>query len=51
MAHARSQGLDARASFVVAGVDALPRRDGGFDVVASGLVLNFLPDPGKGLSP
>ena len=48
--HARSYLRDARASFVVAGADALPCRDGGFDVVASGLVLNFLPDPGKAVA-
>jgi SAM-dependent methyltransferase len=45
VAHARSHVPDARASFVVTGADALPGRDGGFDGVVSGLVLNFLPDP------
>lgn len=45
VAHARSHVSDARASFVVAGAGALPSRDGGFDAVVSGLVLNFLPDP------
>jgi trans-aconitate methyltransferase len=44
--HARRQLSDARVTFHVAGADALPRRDGGFDVAVSGLVLNFLPDPG-----
>jgi SAM-dependent methyltransferase len=43
--HARSNLADARVSFVVAGDDALPRRDEGFDLVASGLALNFLPEP------
>jgi SAM-dependent methyltransferase len=43
--HARNNLPDARVSFVAAGADALPRRDGGFDVAVSGLVLNFLPDP------
>jgi SAM-dependent methyltransferase len=43
--HAERDISDARASFVVAGADALPRRDGGFDLVVSGLALNFLPDP------
>jgi len=47
--HARRNILDARVSFSVAGVDALPRRDGGFDEAVSGLVLNFLPDPGRAL--
>jgi SAM-dependent methyltransferase len=38
-------GAALPARFVVAGVDDLPGRDGGFDVVVSGLVLNFLPRP------
>lgn len=42
--HARAQLADPRVSFVVAGVDALPTRAGGFDAVASALVFNFLPD-------
>src|SRR5512143_3975563 len=45
--HARKSLPDARASFVVAGAEALPSRDDGFDAVVSGLVLNFLPDPGE----
>ena len=48
--HARKNLSDGRASFVVAGAEALPRRDGGFDAVVSGLVLNFLPDPGEALA-
>jgi len=43
--HAREHLADPRVSFAVAGSDALPRRDGGFDVAVLGLVLNFLPDP------
>lgn len=43
--HARAHVADLRASFIVAGADALPHRDGGFDVAVSGLVLNFLPNP------
>jgi SAM-dependent methyltransferase len=43
--HARKHLPDRRASFVVAGADDLPRREGGFDLVVSSLVLNFLPDP------
>jgi SAM-dependent methyltransferase len=43
--HARKRLIDPRVSFAVAGSGALPRRDGGFDVTVSGLVLNFLPDP------
>jgi len=46
IAHARSNVADARASFVVAGVDALPSRQDGFDAIVSGLVLNFLPNSG-----
>lgn len=34
---------------VVASTDALPAHDAGYDVVASSLVLNFLPDPVKAL--
>lgn len=41
---ARSQLSDPRVRFEVAGAGALPRRPGGFDVVISGLALNFLPD-------
>ena len=33
------------ATFVVTNADDLPSRDGGFDVIVSGLVLNFLPQP------
>lgn len=42
---ARTQQSDARVRFEVSDVSALPRRVSGFDVVASNLVLNFLPDP------
>ena len=31
-------------------MDALPRRNGGFDAVVSGLVLNFLPNPEEALA-
>ncbi len=50
VAHARRSVPDARASFVVADTEALPVRAGGFDVVASGLVLNFLPKPGAAIA-
>ncbi|HEU4333317.1 MAG TPA: methyltransferase domain-containing protein [Candidatus Eisenbacteria bacterium] len=50
IAHARETFQDPRVTFVVAGVDALPRRDGGFDGVVSGLVLNFLPEPERALA-
>src|SRR5688572_8730901 len=42
--HARRSLANPRASFVVAGADALPFRAGGFEAVVSGLALNFLPD-------
>ena len=48
--HARKSVPNPRASFVLAGTEALPRREGGFDAVVSGLVLNFLPDAGKAVS-
>ena len=41
--HARRNVADDRAAFVVAGADSLPTRQGGFDAIVSGLVLNFLP--------
>ena len=34
-------------TFLIAGVDKLPRRNHGFDAVVSGLVLNFLPAPAE----
>lgn len=50
IAHARKNLSDARASFVVTGAEALPHREGGFDAIVSGLVLNFLPDPGQAVA-
>ncbi len=47
---ARSRVSDPRVSFVLAGADDLPKRDGGFDAVVSGLVLNFVPDPEKAVT-
>jgi len=43
-AHAGAE-LGSEVSVLVAEVGDLPPRDGGYDVVASSLVLNFLPDP------
>jgi ubiquinone/menaquinone biosynthesis C-methylase UbiE len=48
--HARAKIPDERASFVVAGADALPKRVGGFDMIVSGLALNFLPKPERALA-
>jgi trans-aconitate methyltransferase len=47
--HAREALPDARVTFVVAGSDALPSREGGFDLIVSGLALNFLPNVGRAL--
>jgi ubiquinone/menaquinone biosynthesis C-methylase UbiE len=43
--HARSALPDERVQFVTARADRLPSRAAGYDVVASSLVLNFIPDP------
>jgi SAM-dependent methyltransferase len=45
VAHARNGIADSRATFVTAGADDLPTRDGGFDWIVSSLVLNFVPEP------
>jgi SAM-dependent methyltransferase len=46
VAHARARLADPRARFVVADARALPVAGARFDAVVSGLVLNFVPDPG-----
>jgi SAM-dependent methyltransferase len=46
VAHARARLADPRARFVVADARALPLAGARFDAVVSGLVLNFVPDPG-----
>lgn len=43
--HAQASLAAAPATFVVGDADRLPYREGGFDIAASGLVVNFLPDP------
>jgi SAM-dependent methyltransferase len=50
VAYARQHTPDPRAQFVAAELSDLPRVDRGFDAVVSGLVLNFLPEPGDGVS-
>jgi len=45
VSYARKAKMDCPAEFLIAGADDLPHRDGSFDVIASGLVLNFLPNP------
>lgn len=48
--HGRRELDDSRTTFVVAGADDLPRRSGGFDVVVSGMALNFFPDPQRAMA-
>jgi SAM-dependent methyltransferase len=43
--HARTIARDTRATFLQGDAEALPVEDGSFDVVVSGLVINFVPDP------
>lgn len=45
IAHARAALPDHRVQFLTASADTLPTRAAGYDVVASSLVLNFIPDP------
>ena len=42
--HARLQPVGQRAEFHLADAQSLPFQDGAFDIVASALVLNFIPD-------
>ncbi|WP_138464262.1 class I SAM-dependent methyltransferase [Poseidonocella sp. HB161398] len=49
-AHARAAISDPRARFATADAADLPAEDGSADIVASGLVLNFLPDRLAGLA-
>ena len=50
VAYARAHVEDERARFDVGNAMALPHESGHFDVVVSGLVLNFVPEPGTALS-
>jgi len=50
VAYAREHVTDEHASFEVGDAQALPFEDGGFDAVVSGLVLNFIPSPERGLA-
>lgn len=45
-----AERLDGRAELKVASGEELPFQDGQFDVVVSGLALNFMPDPHAALS-
>jgi SAM-dependent methyltransferase len=48
--HTRRHVQDPRVSFVAAGVEELPGELRNFDAVVSGLVLNFIPNPGSALA-
>jgi SAM-dependent methyltransferase len=47
--YARARLPDRRARFVVADARQLPVGDARFDIVVSGLVLNFVPDPAQAM--
>jgi SAM-dependent methyltransferase len=47
ISHARRSLDHPAVTFLVAGAGDLPRSEGGFDAVASGLVLNFIPGPAE----
>ena len=49
ISYARSALKEARIQFHIADAQNLPFEQQSFDVVASGLVLNFVPDPSKAL--
>ena len=48
--HARKAVLDGRVAFVVAGVENLPDGNGTLDYIVSGLVLNFVANPGRAIA-
>jgi SAM-dependent methyltransferase len=48
--HARNGPVADRARFEVGDAERLPFADGTFDIVASGLVMNFIPDVARALS-
>jgi SAM-dependent methyltransferase len=48
-AYARDQIRDLRVAFLHGDAQVLPFRDASFDVTVSGLVLNFLPEPKRGI--
>jgi SAM-dependent methyltransferase len=49
MAFARRSLSHPAVTFLMAGVDELPRKEAGFDAVVSGLVLNFIPTPAEAI--
>lgn len=50
IAHARQSVDDARVMFSEGGAESIPFEAENFDVVVSGLVINFVPNPRKGLA-
>ncbi len=48
--HAKAHITDARASFEVADAQSLPVASGRFDACIAGLVLNFVPQPSRGVA-
>jgi SAM-dependent methyltransferase len=48
--YARKKMLDSRVGFVVSGVEDLHCNDGSMDYVVSGLVLNFIANPGGAIA-
>ena len=48
--YARRKPIAARASFQTGDAQSLPLRDAAFDIVASALVINFIPDRRRALS-
>ena len=49
LAFARKQVQDTRADFLLGDAQALPVESAAYDAVVSGLVLNFIPQPGQAL--
>ncbi len=47
IAFARRRFRGRPVELMVAGAEALPDREGGYDAIVSGLVLNFIPDPAE----
>jgi ubiquinone/menaquinone biosynthesis C-methylase UbiE len=50
IAFARQQISDSRASFQLGDAQSLPVETASYDVVVSGLVLNFVPDPDRAIA-
>jgi SAM-dependent methyltransferase len=50
LAHARHHLADPRVTFRAGDAQALPAETGAFDIAVAGLVLNFVPDPARGVA-